>query len=309
MSNKTISYKLYGGSSAFDKKKTPYELEEVTCSNSENCPAFKEGHCPMVERISRWNGWHASTKCPFSEVSTKKGQNARSKKYMDLYYQYYDNKDVLKKDELRATRDIMFFEVGDYYYLDLHNINTEIVKCHTRPVNKPQRVTYNSHYVRLLDTQSYFDQWKLDYEEYVLIAAGFIEKKLLDIDDFKTLIERCKTEQAKELLKANILKYNSELAKELNITNDEINYVGLQAQLNTLTPPFCFNHNGIDYMYNTNGYVHCNDPQIISAHVKNNYYSSYIGVPEKIIVQFKPNEKVFIEIKDNSWVNSNTVFK
>ena len=65
---KAIATGLYGGTSAFYKGKPPYELEVVSCCNSENCPLFKQKKCIMADRMSRMNWWSQDAKCPYSQI-------------------------------------------------------------------------------------------------------------------------------------------------------------------------------------------------------------------------------------------------
>lgn len=89
-------------------KKSPYELEKVFCTNSENCPLFKAHKCIRAERLG-------GCTCKYCEVETKRGSSSRSKHYSDLKYEYtHDN---FNSHSLYVPK---LFPIGDEYFLNLN---------------------------------------------------------------------------------------------------------------------------------------------------------------------------------------------
>lgn len=295
---KPIATGLYGGSSIFSKAKTAYELEVVSCCNSENCPLFKQKKCIMASRINRLNWLSADAKCPYSQISNRIGKSSRSKDYFVLKYEYQNSQYYKQIQELGVTpaQSIMYFEVGDYAYIKLSSLGCKIVS--------------NNDTKALRVISSAWDSFCRDDESRFLSASGFIEKSLLTVDLFKQIFKVAENRNyLKEIedLKTDILKYQPNLAKELGIETP--NYIGRKAQLLTLTPPFEFKKENTTYYFTEDKLVTSVDPKIINNFLIDNAWKTYIGELLDVKAIFKPKEDVYIEVTDNSWVNDNTIFK
>lgn len=296
---KAIATGLYGGSNMFSKTKTPYELEVVSCCNSENCPLFKQKKCIMAERMSRMNWWAQDAKCPYSQINTRKGKSSRSKDYYVLKHEYYDDqfyKDI-KDLGITPAQSMMYFEIGDYSYIRLTELGCKITMSTTEP-NKRRIIT--NHWSDIL----------LKDETYLLSGDGFIRKSNFTAEFFKQLFEKAEwngRSKAVEALKADIYKARPDLAEKLGI--EAPNYVGRKARLNTLTPPFEFEKEKIKYQFTEDKMITSTDPKVIDDMLLSKTWTKYIGELVEVKATFKPKDDVYIEVADNSWVNDNTVFK
>lgn len=296
---KAIATGLYGGTSAFYKGKSPYELEVVSCCNSENCPLFKQKKCIMAERMSRMNLWVQDAKCPYSQINTRKGKSSRSKDYYALKHEYYEDqfyKDI-KNLGITPAQSMMYFEIGDYSYIRLTELGCKIVVNKIEPYECRVITNHWSEHVR-------------DYEEYLLMGNGFIRKSNFTAEFFKQIFEKAEwagNTKAVEALKADIYKARPDLAEELGI--EAPNYIGRKAQLISLTPPFEFKKEKITYQFTEDKMITSNDPKVIDDMLLSKTWTKYIGELVEVKATFKPKDDVYIEVTDNSWVNDNTVFK
>lgn len=296
---KAIATGLYGGTSAFYKGKPPYELEVVSCCNSENCPLFKQKKCIMADRMSRMNWWSQDAKCPYSQINTRKGKSSRSKDYYNLKHEYYGDqfyKDI-KDLSITPAQSMMYFEIGEYSYIRLNELSCKILISKTEP------------YERRIITNHWSEHVK-DNEEYLLSGNGFIRKSNFTAEFFKQIFEKAEwagNNKAVEALKADIYKARPDLIEELGI--EAPNYIGRQARLNTLTPPFTFKHKRVTCEYTKDKKIICKDLSLIDSYYTSTSFNTYLGDLEDVNVVFKPTDKTYIEVTDNSWVNDNTVFK
>lgn len=296
---KAIATGLYGGTSAFYKGKPPYELEVVSCCNSENCPLFKQKKCIMAERMSRMNLWAQDVKCPYSQINIRKGKSSRSKDYYVLKHEYYEDqfyKDI-KNLGITPAQSMMYFEIGDYSYIKLTELGCKIVVNKIEPYECRVITNHWSEHVR-------------DYEEYLLRGNGFIRKSNFTAEFFKQIFEKAEwagNTKAVEALKADIYKARPDLAEELGI--EAPNYIGRKAQLISLTPPFEFKKEKITYQFTEDKMITSNDPKVIDDMLLSKTWTKYIGELVEVKAIFKPKDDVYIEVADNSWVNDNTVFK
>lgn len=296
---KAIATGLYGGTSAFYKGKPPYELEVVSCCNSENCPLFKQKKCIMAERMSRMNWWAHDAKCPYSQINIRKGKSSRSKDYYALKHEYYEDqfyKDI-KDLGITSAQSMMYFEIGDYSYIKLTELGCKIVVNKIEPYECRVITNHWSEHVR-------------DYEEYLLMGNGFIRKSNFTAEFFKQIFEKAEwagNTKAVEALKADIYKARPDLAEELGI--EAPNYIGRKAQLISLTPPFEFKKEKITYQFTEDKMITSNDPKVIDDMLLSKTWTKYIGELVEVKAIFKPKDDVYIEVADNSWVNDNTVFK
>lgn len=296
---RAIATGLYGGTSAFYKGKPPYELEVVSCCNSENCPLFKQKKCIMAERMSRMNLWAQDVKCPYSQINTRKGKSSRSKDYYALKHEYYENqfyKDI-KNLGITPAQSMMYFEIGDYSYIKLTELGCKIVVNKIEPYECRVITNHWSAHVR-------------DYEEYLLRGNGFIKKSNFTAEFFKQIFEKAEwagNTKAVEALKADIYRARPDLAEELGI--EAPNYIGRKAQLISLTPPFEFKKEKITYQFTEDKMITSNDPKVIDDMLLSKTWTKYIGELIEVKATFKPKDDVYIEVADNSWVNDNTVFK
>ena len=296
---KAIATGLYGGTSAFYKGKPPYELEVVSCCNSENCPLFKQKKCIMADRMSRMNWWSQDAKCPYSQINTRKGKSSRSKDYYDLKHEYYDDQFYKEIKDLGITpaQSMMYFEIGDYSYIRLNELSCKILISKTEP------------YERRIITNHWSEHVK-DNEEYLLSGNGFIRKSNFTAEFFKQIFEKAEwagNTKAVEALKADIYKARPDLIEELGI--EAPNYVGRKAQLLSLTPPFEFEKEKITYQFTEDKMIASTDPKVIDDMLLSKTWTKYIGELVEVKATFKPKDDVYIEVADNSWVNDNTVFK
>lgn len=299
MERKLVSENLYGGSSIFDKKKNPFELEKVFCNNSENCPLFKAHKCIRAERLN-------SYKCKYCEVETKRGPSSRSSHYFDLKHEYQEDVKNITNCILYIPK---FFPIGDEYFLNL----------------RWRDIRYNEETksIKNEDT-SMFSGWSL----YKDGAKKFFSKELITTEFLKSLIEADKVghqfldgwsditnkyiKDDVEPLKLDIKRFCPDLAKALGIK--EINYVGRKALLTTLKPPFNFKRYKDDnriFRYNEDGTITAaeNISKVVDSWLVGTS-GNCVGtvIEEQTKITFKPNPKLAIIVEDNNWVLPDTEF-
>lgn len=295
---KEINKSLYGGPNLFFKGKNPYECDTTYCCNTENCPLFNREECLMCRRLK-------AVSCPYGKVITEKGFGSRSIHYEDLRRKTRTSELYNKMGESECDFSI----IGDYVFIRhccvnlWHNKNTgEYVYmacwsypyCNDRLTDNPEQKNWTSQ------------------KDYSFIPMEKITKKHL-----KTLLEikprtffdnqEITDYQTKVVpkIKKGILKYFPMWAEELGIS--KINYVGLQGKLLTLQAPFDFTVKNCLTIFHWDGeFITAidNAEKMFGLSKIDNNQASIVDLQIKL----KP-DNLWIEIKDNAWVNENSEIK
>lgn len=294
-----IDTSLYGGQKMFGKGHDPYVMEVVSCCNTSNCPLFKNKQCIMCSRFAR----SGNAKCPYGKVDKYKGTNYRTKSYYDMKNRAQASPTY--KSDIKDAYPT-YIVIGDYTLMNLKW--TGLIK-HT--VKNTYRVG-----------QSWYNKWPDEtfIGEEICIKTDEINsdiiKQILSFTPrsfFGNDIIKDHNDKLIPMLKADIIKYNPKLADELGLTKETINYVGRRARLVSLTPPFDFTlktaSKGVEARFNEDFTITCKDKKIVDIIFTSTSFIGFMGTLDHLEARFIPDERVIIEIQDNSWVNDNTVFE
>lgn len=293
---KEITSVLYGGQGLFSKAHDPYESHIVLCNASDSCPLYKNKQCLMAKRLNL-------RKCVFGKLTTEKGTSYRAKSYYDLKSKTTARDTYGKLD----SAEVRFAHINGYYFLDTVYVriwgNTESDEYKfTSPYDRPYS-DYASEDVKR--------QWKCHNTYH------FFKEDELTADILKMILSFCPrplfggviTDYQSKIvpqMKAEILKYAPTLARDVGI--ESVSYVGMIGKLVTLNAPIDFVKDGLQFHWDGE-YVITTDTDIVDSYRTSTTWTKAIGSPVETFVKFKPFDELFVEIKDNGWVNPDSVVK
>ena len=236
-----------------------------SCSNCENCQAYKDKACALLNGL--WGG-----DCPYGNIHTEVGPTKRAKGCSSFIYKYKEQyKDILPNSFSSANHT---YKIGDYIYLGpLYHL---------------------SNYVNSIE-----DCGLVGYEKKFLPVENFTKETVERLINFRpqALLGGTITSYQKENvpmflfdIKTNFPEMWAELKKDKNYEDvlNSINYKGKKAILQTLKPGTV--KVGI-YLYNWDG-------KKLTALAKD------VGIRElkEGFVTIEPQEEVTVIVEDNNTV-------
>lgn len=242
-------------------------------------------------------------KCIFGKLITEKGTSYRAKSYYDLKSKTTSRETYGKLD----SADIRFAYINGYYYID-----TTYVQIWEHP--STQKYVFTSPYTRPYsdyDSEDKKKEWK--HHD----AFHFFKEDELTVDVLRTILDFKPRALMGEVIadyknkiipqmKAEILKYAPKLACDLGI--ESVDYVGMIGKLVTLNFPIDFVKDGLQCRWDGE-YITTTDTDVVDSYRTSTTWTKAIGSPVESFVKFKPFEELFVEIKDNNWVNQDSVVK
>lgn len=278
-----INVSLYG-----DGRKSPLYAEVNYCNNYQNCPLYKQNQCVMVTKP------FYSCRCPYGKKERIKGYTIRANKYSAFYNKY--KQDALYGKLKSISNDILFCNIGDYYYFNFVYVSVTTEK---QDKWRSKYCGKNKTYIAYTGTNSndMFDKQTMtaDVIDDILTynAVTFFEGQ--PIKDWKN--------KTVPNIINDISKYDNDLYKQLIAINPDYlkmapNYIGRTAYISTLNNNIIIqdcHHN--NFLLNNNTLI-CTD---YNGLLPFNANTSTVTIPV--------TEKMTVEVKDNAWCNTNTKFR
>lgn len=280
-----INVNLYGGKSLFGGKESPLEAEEIYCDRAEQCTYYKNNTCLNCRDF-------LVSRCKFGNVVTTKGYTSRAKKYFS-FKSKYQNDEVYNK--LKYPNDRVAI-MGDELY-----------------------IRYDYGTVRKRSEQD--EKWRKDVEGYIISTDCYRKSVFIPLNEvtnnllfaifsnepramFGGVIEDYQNKVVPDIiqtLKRVSPEIHKRFIKEYPQFDKEPNYIGKKVYVNSLKPNTKFTARNKEWLFDGE-YVSASNVDIGSGSpwwLQNGVYSD---------VKIKVNDKMTIEINDNSIVDEHTRF-
>lgn len=285
---KKINVDLYGGKPIFGGRETPLEADIIYCDRSDKCSFYKSNKCLKVRAFL-----HPT--CKFGKREIIKGYTKRANKYYDFKKKYEQDECY---NQLKYPTALVGL-IDDIVYMNLK---------YTLVNKKREEKTYSRFYncvdgyeitevgfcsgecfIPLTDLTFELFNAILSYQPYSMMGGIIIDYQ-----------DKVVPEIIQEFRKI-LPNYYAEFIKQYPKYDITPNYIGKKAYINSLKPNIKFYYEG--YMWTYDGeYVSTNNFDI-------HYKSPWCMQGSKNTdVKFKVNDKMTIEITDNSIVDENTKF-
>lgn len=285
-----IGVKLYGGKSIFGKKETPLEADVITCDRANDCSYYKAGKCLNCRSF-------LSPMCKFGKVQTIKGYTSRASKYYDFKKKWQNEETYNKLDYPRTLVSIM----GDTLYM---NLKFTLVR---KKVTEEK--VFSRHYYRCVEGYEITECGFCSGDCFMPIADLTID--LLEgilsyvpcammggvIADYQDKVVPEVVQELRKLLP----DFMTEFLNKYPQYDKEPNYIGKKVYVCSLKPNTEFTYKDSKWLY---------DGKYVSAQQINiGFYSPWFSDNAKYTdVKIEVNEKMTIEVNDNSIVDENTRF-
>lgn len=282
-----INVGLYGGKGIFSGKETPLEADEIYCDRANQCTFYAENTCLRCRSP-------LAPSCKFGETKCTKGYTSRAKKYHSFKSKY--EKDEMYRKLKYPTKLIAV--MGDTLYMNLK-------------------------YVLVRKMRKDDDCWKEAANGYLIKDVGFCSgdvfiplsevtnKLLYKIFSYKPcaimggIIKAYQEKVVPDILQ-DMKKVAPEIYKKFISEHPQYdlkpNYIGKTAYINSLKPNTKFHHKNSEWIF---------DGEYISTA----NFDIGLGSPWlwqdacRADIKIKVNDKMTIEINDNSIVDENTKFE
>lgn len=255
--------------------------ETIYCS-LEKCPLRDKGTCTLKPLLD----W---TKCPYGRIERREGYTSCAQKFSE-----WITKEKNRFPEVPVLKNpLQKLEfVGDYVYLPYTHMD------HCKKVPFLERSTLLSNGQCLIKKKNWTLKTVLaliDYQPEDFLGGTISDYKQETVPIFISHIREQDPEMWSELVKER---------PELNKTPD---YVGRHALLQTLKPPLewtCASYNGeypVTWVW---------DGSYLYTNSMNAYQNTWGQCKLKTIeLKAEPEDDTVIEIKDNNWVDEETIFR
>lgn len=276
--DKLIDWRMYDPSkpNLFGKKSDRAVFTTLTCSNSDNCPAYKRGGCAV------WNGL-GGTHCPYGKRMEEEGFTPRAQKYRNWIRERREQ--VAGIEQLTAWKKIAV--IGDYVYFpySFWSIGMKSIDQRFRDgaFNDPDKFL-----PREMFTVDLFD--RIVNARPRALMGGEITKYQAEIVPKIILHTR---QELPDFFDEWIKKY-PKTAKRF----ESLNYVGMRAYLKTLRPGARFTHKNGEMFW---------DGRVLRIEDYNSV-SFPLNKWESATLIITPSDETIIEITDNEQVTEFTKF-
>lgn len=282
-----INVDLYGGKGLFGCKESPLEADIISCDRVDRCTFYKDGTC------LRCRSFLAPT-CKFGSVQTVKGYTSRARKYYDFKNKYTSD-EAYNKLKYPTT---LIAVMGDTLYM---NLKYTLVRK---------------------ETDNNKDSWGTRYNGYIISEVGFCTGDLfIPMSEVTTdLLNAIFSYSPRAMMGGIITDYKNkvvpdiiqsmrkvapdlyyELITDYSKYNVAPNYIGKEAYINSFKVGTKFKHKSKEWLYDGE-YVATNDFNLgVSSPwwTQDGKYSS---------VKIKVNDKMTIEVEDNSIIDDEVKF-
>ena len=280
-----INVDLYGGKSIFGGRETPVEADEIYCDKTDQCTYYQSGTCLRCRRLF-------ATTCMYGRNNIIKGYTSRARKY-NQFKNTYKNDEVYSKleypDELVAI-------IGDNLYMH-----------------------YKFGTVR--ERTESDERWVKDVEGYVIDTGCYRSSVFIPLNEVtNTLLFAIFSNKPRAMLGGVIEEYQDKIVPDIIQTlkrvapeihkkfieeypqyDKEPNYIGKKIFVNSLKPNTKFVEKNTEWIFD-------------GEFVRTANFDIGLSSPwwradgDKADVKIKVNEKMTIEVNDNSIVDENTRF-
>lgn len=273
-----INVMLYGGKPLFGKgRERPLEADEIFCDRHEDCSYFKQGMCLRCRCMF-------GTQCKYGETVRTVGYTSRAKKYYAFQEKY-------KKDPLYGKLHVARGNVacvGDYLLIDTGYVQAK---------KKGDAYEIDSRF-KLGNCVS----WILKSEVTPELLSRILRARPRDM--FGDIITDYQEKNVPDVLiglKRTCPQIYNDLIREYPEYDREPNYIGKKAFVNSLRPGTHLIARNTEWFF---------DGECLIAHDFNIGAGSPWWMQGDNIadVKIKVNERMVVEITDNSMVDENTRF-
>lgn len=282
---KKINVELYGGKSIFGGRETPLEADEIYCDRSERCSYYQSGKCLRCRSF-------LAPSCKFGKNNVIKGYTSRAHKYR-LFKNEHQNDEVYSKLEYPTERVGV---MGDTLYI-------------------------NYQYGTVRKRRDTDEKWIKDVDGYIIETGCYKSSVFIPLKEVtNTLLYAIFSNEPRAMLGGLIGDYQKKIVpdiiqslkrvapeihknfiKEYPQYDKEPNYVGKKVFVNSLKPNTKFKVNDKEWVFDGE-YVMGTDFDIC---LSSPWWSTNGSIAD---VKIKVNEKMTIEVNDNSIVDENTRF-
>lgn len=282
-----INVSLYGGKGIFGGKETPLEADEIYCDVYNTCSFYKEGKCLRCRSF-------LAPICKFGSNEIIKGYTSRAKKY-------YTFKNKYKEDEMYNKLEYPNSLVGimnDYLYMRLKFVSVrkkEDCANYCKEIGNGYVINdvgfgTGAVFIPLTEVTADLLYSIFSFKPHAIMGGEITTYQEKIVPDIIQSMRRI----VPDIYNNFVTKY-----PQYNITP---NYIGKKAYIYSLKPNTTFILNNYKWTY---------DGEYISTTNFDLGLSSpwWIQTDEKADVKLKVNEKMTIEINDNSIVDEDTKFE
>lgn len=280
-----INVDLYGGNGLFGGKETPLEAKETYCDRAEQCTYYKNNTCLSCKAV-------LSPLCKFGKIVNIKGYTSRAKKYYDFKCKYQNDK---MYNKLKYPNDRVAI-IGD----ELH-------------------IRYDYGTVRKRTEQD--ESWTKDVDGYIITSDCMRKNVFIPLAEAtNNLLFAIFSNKPRNIWGSVIEDYQNKVVPDIIQTLKRVapeihkrfieeypqfdkkpNYIGKDIYVNSLKPNTKFVVKGEEWFF---------DGECVSAfNVKIHSGSPWwLQNGDYAYVKIKVNDKMTIEVNDNSIIDENTRF-
>lgn len=282
---KKINVNLYGGKNLFSGKEVPLEADEIYCDRAEQCTYYKNNTCLDCRDF-------LAPCCKFGKVVTTKGYTRRAKKYYDFKRKYQDD-EVYSK--LKYPNDRVAI-MGDELY-----------------------IRYDYGTVRKRTEKD--EKWRKDVEGYIISMECHRKNVFIPLNEVtNSLLFAIFSNEPRAMMGGVIETYQDKIVPDIIQTlkriapkiykqfieeypqfKKEPNYIGKQVYVNSLKPNTRFMVKDKYWLFDgkyvstSEVDIGCSSPWWLQRGVHSD-------------VKIRVNDKMTIEVNDNSIVDEDTRF-
>lgn len=276
---------IFKGSSKDREKVTVF-----SCDNHENCDAFKNGTCVMLN-LADWLRHH---RCPHGAMNQLEGYTKSARHYGELLARYKQN----YSDRLYKLNNIKHVEkLGDYWFLNLcwldlhHRVNSERYKT-----NPEYETSFDKYFKEKIEYTDLVKDEDFNAELFRRLI-DFRPQRIFDNSTIKEYYEEKIPQFFYDLRKYFPDKYAIALKEcpEVEELVKKVTFVGKNAKLSTLSPGEVFVNKNKFYW----------DGEKIETTADKAHMWGKLKDAKVIIY---PADNSVVEIIDDATVNENTVF-
>jgi len=268
-----INVDLYGGKSIFGGRETPLEAEITYCDKYDKCTFYAQGKCFCAGRFKE--------NCKFGSKNRIRGYTSRALKYYDFRDKYRNDECYGKLDEPNAT----IGKIEDVYVINIGFLGKD---------DKTGEFRIETHIGSPL---VYVEEKELTNDLIKLICEAK-PRTLFGYDEIKSYQEK-KVPRFLYELKMQFKDVYDKFIKEYPEFKDKkMNFIGRQAYIYSLK-------DGIE-LQDKSTFIKKGDCLVS----KENWHSAFLPFSAgEAELKIPINKKMTVEIKDNSMVDENTIFR